>query len=405
MLETLHTGTQWKPTSSEDRELVLQELESILANGHFRGSKRYPALLKHVVQAALDGRIGDLKERTLGIEVFGRAPDYDTSADPVVRFSASEVRKRLAQYYHALGDRPGLQIELPIGSYVPQFFLRGPEMSALRQPLPYAVEPERSPVHWLRWLIFGAVIMAILMVAISAVYLRRESPVPDPGNANALWAPLLATSSQIVVVVGTSHPGRRALVQPPKSFMDYMTGPYHHVSVASAIALAHIAAILKMHGNAYVIKEDPEASLTDLHQRPVILIGATNNAWTMRLVSSLRYRFVYDGRIASIQDTHNPGYTAWQVDFMKPYNTVYTDYAIVARYHDPITESPVMVIAGLGSFGTQAASEFATAPHYLDQILKSAPAGWQNQNVEFVIKSDVIAGKAGPPALVASTVW
>ncbi len=404
MLETLHTGAHWKPTSSEERDLVIQELDAILSNPHFRGSKRYPALLSHVVHAALEGRIADLKERTLGIEVFGRAPDYDTSADPVVRFSASEVRKRLAQCYHERGDDSGLQIELPIGSYVPQFHLREPGAAATLPP-PVKDDGGLSIARRLRWGVFGAVAAILVLSGIFAIYSHRQPPPAAAGDGNALWEPLLNNASQVVMVVGTSHPGRRAIVQPPTSFMNYMTGPYHHVSVSSAIALAHAAAILRLHGNNYVVKEDPESSLTDLRQHPVILIGATNNAWTMRLVSSLRYRFVFDGRMAQIQDTRDLSNTAWQVDFNKPYNAVYTDYAIVARYRDPITESPVMVIAGLGSYGTQAASEFATAPRYLDQMLKSAPAGWQNQNVEFVLKSDVIDGKAGPPTLVASTVW
>lgn len=207
------------------------------------------------------------------------------------------------------------------------------------------------------------------------------------------------------MVVGTSHPDKVAMETDQTSFIEDMNGPYHHVSVATAVALAHLAAILRVHGNLFEVKEDTETSLTDLHSRPVILIGAMNNAWTMRLVSSLRFRFVFDGRLAQIRDARSPGNMVWTVDFEKPHNAVYTDYAIVARFRDPITEGPVMVIAGLGPYGTLAASEFATAPRYLEQMLKSAPAGWQNQNVEFVLKSDVIGGKAGPPALIASTVW
>jgi hypothetical protein len=83
-------------------------------------------MLKYVVSAALEGHAGDLKERTLGVEVFGRDPDYDTNADPVVRFSASEVRKRIAQYYHDNEGSSSVQIELPLGSYVPDFVPRSP---------------------------------------------------------------------------------------------------------------------------------------------------------------------------------------------------------------------------------------------------------------------------------------
>src|ERR1035438_4244354 len=121
-----HPPEHWTPTSEEDRELVMNELDAILASYHFRGSKRYPAMLKYVVGAALDGHAGDLKERTLGVEVFGRDPNYDTSADPVVRFSASEVRKRIAQYYHDNGKGSRLRIELPLGSYMPEFIPSSP---------------------------------------------------------------------------------------------------------------------------------------------------------------------------------------------------------------------------------------------------------------------------------------
>src|ERR1019366_3562142 len=68
-----------------------------------------------------EGRGGCLKERALGAEVFSRDPDYDTNADPVVRTTASEVRKRIAQYYHEPGHESDIRIELTSGSYTPEF--------------------------------------------------------------------------------------------------------------------------------------------------------------------------------------------------------------------------------------------------------------------------------------------
>ncbi len=65
----------------------------------FRNSKRYPAFLRYVVEQELNGASSELKERTIAIEVFGKDPYYDPAVDPVVRISAGEVRKRLAQYY------------------------------------------------------------------------------------------------------------------------------------------------------------------------------------------------------------------------------------------------------------------------------------------------------------------
>jgi hypothetical protein len=411
MLETLQTGVHWKPLSSEERELVVQELDAILDNHHFRGSKRYPALLRHVVYATLDGHIGDLKERTLGIEVFGRAPDYDTSADPVVRFSASEVRKRLAQYYHEQADRTRLQIELPLGSYVPQFLLRiadpptVPGVITTNATSPNVTSPGRRRARRMRWLILSPIAALLVAGAIYTAYSSRTVSQPAAVQPDALWEPLLKMPGQVIVVVGTSHPNKVPMASEQTTFNDFMTGPYHHVSVASAVALAHLAAILRLHGNLYQVKEDNETSVADLRSRPAILIGAMNNVWTLRLMSSMRFHFVREGKLAEIRDTQNPSNTAWTVDFAQAYNSVHTDYGIVARFRDPVTEGPVIVVAGLGTYGTQAASEFATLPLYLEQIRMTAPAGWQNQNVEFVIKTDVIGGKAGPPELIATTVW
>ena len=74
-----------------------------------------------MVEQELNGASSELKERTIAIDVFGKDPYYDPAVDPVVRISAGEVRKRLAQYYQEFADPDQLRIELPVGSYRPEF--------------------------------------------------------------------------------------------------------------------------------------------------------------------------------------------------------------------------------------------------------------------------------------------
>src|SRR5271170_4057898 len=80
--------------------LIRQQLNRLLAHPLFTNSKRYPVLLAYTVEQALLGNASELKERTIGVEAFGRRPDYDVNLDPVVRTTAAEVRKRLSQYYY-----------------------------------------------------------------------------------------------------------------------------------------------------------------------------------------------------------------------------------------------------------------------------------------------------------------
>ncbi len=407
MSTSVHPPERWAPSSAEDRELVMKELDAILASYHFRGSKRYPAMLKYVVGAALDGQSSGLKERTLGVEVFGRDPDYDTSADPVVRFSASEVRKRIAQYYHENGSGSRLQIEMPLGSYVPEFRLRSLEEAQAGVENERAAAPSRLLDLRLHRNRVVVAILAVLVLAagIAGTFAYRSFNSPKPTVSDKLWAPMGKSAGPILFVVGTGHSGNKILPEAADtSFLDHMTGPYHHVSFAIATALANLAGVLRQHGSTYEIKEDTETSLTDLHSRTLILVGATNNIWTMRLVGPLRFYF-RPGPMAQIRDARNPQSRDWMIDFSKPYTTIAVDYAIVARYHDPTTEGPVMVIAGIGPYGTEAASAFVSTPMYLEQIAKQAPVGWENKNLEMVVKTEVIDGKAGPPVLVASTEW
>src|SRR5215831_17489006 len=104
----------------ESREHILDELRRMLESALFRRSKRCGMLLQYVVEETLEGRAENLKERAIGIAVFGRKPTYDTNEDPIVRTTAVEVRKRIAQYYHETGHDSEVQIELTSGSYVPQ---------------------------------------------------------------------------------------------------------------------------------------------------------------------------------------------------------------------------------------------------------------------------------------------
>src|ERR1700736_4067611 len=100
---------------------VREQLTRLVESPPFNHSRRFPTFLRFVIEHALAGNADQLKERTIGIEVFGREAEYDTASDPIVRVTAAEIRKRIAQYYQEPGHETELRVTLPAGSYVPQF--------------------------------------------------------------------------------------------------------------------------------------------------------------------------------------------------------------------------------------------------------------------------------------------
>jgi hypothetical protein len=160
---------------------VRAELDRVLESAPFRSSKRCSEFLKYVVERTLSGQSGDLKERSIGIELFGLAPDFDTGQHAIVRVTANEVRKRLAQHYLAEGNSShSVRIDLPPGSYAAEF--------RWETPAPEAAEPEtHAPpapaTRRARLLVASAV--AVLLIVGGFTLWRRQAAGPPPSASRS----------------------------------------------------------------------------------------------------------------------------------------------------------------------------------------------------------------------------
>jgi hypothetical protein len=106
--------------SKEDVAALRLHLQEIIEGRAFKGSHRSGQFLAYVVERAIAGHFESLKERVIGIELFGRVPSYDTGEDAIVRVTASDVRKRLLQHYGESGTSSKFRLSLPSGSYIPE---------------------------------------------------------------------------------------------------------------------------------------------------------------------------------------------------------------------------------------------------------------------------------------------
>ncbi len=148
---------------------VANELERIAASHSFRKAERCMRLLRYLCQSALEGRASELKEYTLGINVFDRPDSFDPRVDPVVRLEARRLRLKLAEYYQQEGLDDPVVIDIPKGAYVPYFRLR-------RAPQPDAPVVAAAKPSFHTW--FGAAAALICISLIAAYLLRRPAPRP-----------------------------------------------------------------------------------------------------------------------------------------------------------------------------------------------------------------------------------
>jgi len=427
MIRTSAIRDAWHPQTREDRDAILRELQAVLASPHFCNSKRYPALLQYIVENTLAGKSELLKERTLGVEVFDRSPSYDTNADTVVRYTAGEVRKRLSLYYHELDEKPVIQISLPAGSYIPEFLHsqeepkesagHAPSSSSLvHEPLGHTILDAVSPwtgdgelhatalaeihphstTHSRRWWLSVAAIVAVIALAGFGWRYRAGHPSTP---IDEFWAPILRNQPAVMVCVGGSVFSQSHVSGVDTAGKDIV---YPFVSMQSASAIASLAGMIERNGATTRLQPSATTPLTELRERPAILLGGFNNEWSMRLLDPLPYHLAQLPE-ESIVETAKPE-TRWVRDPSLPYSSA-DDYALVARFRDTTTDGWVVVLAGVGRNGTEAAAQFATSPHYMQLLRDQLGKNIANQNIEVILRVKVIDGKTGAPSIQTVRAW
>jgi hypothetical protein len=401
--------------SEEEKTRIQTQLDRLLANAHFSNSKRFPSFLRFIIEEELEGRGGQLKERTLGMEVFGRDASYDTTSDPIVRVTAAEIRKRIAQYYQEPGHAEELRISLPPGSYVPHFERPGSSVASAVPTyveLPPPSETDHRPVAAVqagpaakyRTRLLAALAVLLVVAAAIVLYVRTR-----PTALDLFWSPVLASGDPVVVCFPQSHLSGITLRDANDPSQQHpLPEAMNALIVDDLRPLVSLSGLLELRHQRYTLMGEDAASLTDLRQGPTIFVGAFDNAWTLRVTRGLRFKFANDPEMKHlwIEDTQSPAHTHWSIDRGQQIATNnYRDYAIVARFQDPSTGKPAVIAAGIARGGTVAAGEFLTQAANMESLKSVAPKNWDGKNMELVLSTEIIDGKSAPPKIEAVHFW
>lgn len=405
------------PLTTERAQEVLTELERVFGSPMFRASRRCQKLLRRITQQTIAGDLDSLKERALGVEVFGRPADYDTSQDPIVRASAAEIRKKLAQYYQEPGHEWEVRIELPSGSYLAEFHFNvrkatPPSVVAASMPRP---RPRRS--------------MIVIAIAASAVLILGAflvTPSWRRSDLDDLWSPLLKAPGTVLMCVGLqaaynlrsaqaqdeiqgiipAPPAGRA-ARPPIRGEDLILLSDRYVALDDTLCLVRLTSLLERYHKPYRVRAQRATSFADLRDTPAVLIGAFDNPWTLRTADQLRFTFHKDSQqdTGMVQDRQDPENSAWKLVKYWPDWDVPEDYAIVTRMVDNTTDRPVIIAAGLTQYGTLGAGEFLSNQDYFSDATRHLPRGWQKKNLQIVLRVPVVNRISGRPRVLATHVW
>src|SRR6202046_4322095 len=272
--------------SDEEKTAIQEQVGRLLADSHFSQSRRFPSFLRYVVEKTLAGQEDALKERTLGVEIFGRRADYDTASDPIVRVTAAEIRKRIAQYYREPGHEVEIRVSIQAGSYVPQFHwpqtaitIAGPD-SVVALPRVLAPTAAADPVHERPYsaknLWISAALVLVLCLALGGAWWWQSIQRSAFGD---FWEPVLNSGDPMLFCIADQNQytaiALRDAADP--THQTILKDNLSAVVIDDLSTVVKIAGVLQADGTRYSLRGEASTNLTDLRSGPSVFVGAFDN--------------------------------------------------------------------------------------------------------------------------------
>jgi S-layer like family, C-terminal region len=417
-------------------------LDELASGAAFRGSHRSQQFLRHIIEKVFQGSADQLKERTIGIELFHRSPAYDTGEDAIVRVTASDVRRRLLQHYGRYGETACFRILLPPGSYVPEIECTPVAGATPDPPHPPTPAPTRSDkvaptgqassseafmgarTRW--YLIAAGVALGMLMATTALAFhpwrssITAEAVLPwrsifRPGHSVQLITsdPSLEhlqeiTGSDISLSDYANRkyvPSLQALTPAQQQFYQF----YLYADNASAVdtPLAVNIARLAPASVPFKVRSARTLRVADMQTGDnLILIGSPrSNPWFDFFENQLDFRFVFSKDLNQevIQNIHPlPGERTTYSPTARGFATG-ESFAIIALVQNPNQSGQVLLLAGADGEGTEAAGHLVTDLPHLQRAVNfcEIPPGVQLQNFELLVRLSTMAGSPSTVDMVA----
>jgi hypothetical protein len=350
---------------------LIDQLERILHSRAMQGSDALRAFLQFVVRKTIEGEESQIKEYVIATEVFGRGRDFDSRVDSVVRVQAGRLRTKLLEFYATEGRDSRVIIELPKGHYTPVFsYVQSGN----------AESPLRAEA---------------ISEAATADEELKERLIAAP-----LWSELLRFPEPLLVVFsntifhGSYHDGMKlfnslnvigagddssTLAQSVETNgAEHLPRIDHYTGIGELMGVYCLGEFFARMSHPFRVKRSLMLTWDDARTANIIVLGSpAENLFLLDLPQQqdFIFRWVRDEREhyvnAIINTSPQPGeqecYLARQ--FGASPSQISEDYAVVSLLHGLSGKNRLLILAGINTFGTQAAAEYVTRLEYVSDLI------------------------------------
>ncbi len=403
------------------KEQKLEQLEKVLQSRTLRESESLKAFLRFAGLKAIDDRDSYLKEYTIATEVFGRSSGYDSRNESVVRVQAGRLRSKLQKYYDTEGKDDPVLIDLPKGHYTPVFSYieASNRVEATGETiLPVAdasLEKKSSETGSTRNLsrpIIACLIIASLALGFLALKYgeeanRLKSSTSPTGpeteeikSALPLWGDFLHSPEPVLVAFsnalfrGTAETGMKIL-KPMGSAPTNVGSPAashtsgikadsesvvtdHYTGIGEVLGVYSLGDLFYKASRSIRVKRSLMLTWDDLKTENIIILGSPAENFVLRDLPQ-QQDFVFqplkdDKQNMSLGIVNTKPKAGEQTTYLAKQegpsrSQISEDYAVISLLRGLDEKHRLMILAGITTFGTQAAAEYVTKPEHIKDLI------------------------------------
>jgi hypothetical protein len=390
----------------------------------FARSARLPQFLLYVCERSLAGGTDELSEQHIGVQVFGRPPDYSSGEDNIVRAQARLLRKKLDEYFEVEGREEALRIRIPKGGYAPTFEAQVAPAVLPGSDLP-ADPPRSSRSSRLPWFLLAAALLAAILWTLAP---RWTSRTPDSDFAQ-FWSTIFnAQRATFLVPSDTALVLYQRLANRELTLSEYINRQFDPVpgfqatgdprlpeSVARArytnmpdIELCwRLARTPGFELANTTLRYARELRISDLKDSNAILLGARRaNPWVELFQARLNFQPLFDAaqRRDHIVNRNPTGKEqATYIDHERDgQRWSYSVVAFIAGLND---QGHALLVGGTTSAGTEGAIDFVMNENRFGGFLRSIKKGDKIPHFEILLHTGNVAGSARQTELIGQRIY
>src|ERR1700704_1187697 len=360
------------------------QIQRLVQSKAFKTSEVHRNLLNYLAEKSLAGTAQNLKEYTVGLDVFGKPATYDPRQESVVRMHVGRLRQKLTEYYRTEGQDDPVIVDLPKGAFTLTFTLRP------------AVEVEPAPVVALRPAISTreiALAAALLLAVVFAGYFgvrlsraqqtaRATSPLPWTPELQQLWGPLLSSDRPLMVTLSTDpfHASTQGVT--PSSGASGVTG------VGTANAAFLLGQFLgQRKRNVFPIRSDL-LSMGEIAMGDVIFVGSTVGKPQIQAIPPVDQPFVLTPEgVKNLKPL--PGEPAFLADALQKGGQDFEEsHALISNLPGLYGNGKILYLSGNTIASVMGAVQALTDPDLARQLVSSlkTPSGSLPRFYQVVLK-------------------